>query len=100
MSEGPGGPGLVPRRPRVFELHFFSGLAYGEIAAALDISGATVEPDLRFARAWLRKDLAPGACSGVDGGGHRRKHPISATFGPRRCLLFPFWGKLHASLPT
>jgi len=46
-----------PRKARVLELHFFSGLTYEEISLALGISDATVDRDLRFARAWLQKEL-------------------------------------------
>ena len=45
------------RPARVIELRYFGGLSYGEIAAALGISKATVERDLRFARAWLLTEL-------------------------------------------
>lgn len=41
------------RKARVVELHYFGGCTYDETARALDISPATVERDLRLARAWL-----------------------------------------------
>lgn len=40
------------RKADVLELHFFGGLTYAEISAALTISEATVDRDLRFAKAW------------------------------------------------
>jgi RNA polymerase sigma factor (TIGR02999 family) len=46
-----------PRKARVIELHYFAGLNYDEIAAALDIGVATVNRDLRFAKAWLHQRL-------------------------------------------
>ncbi len=46
-----------PRKARVVELHYFAGLNYDEIAEALSISAATVDRDLRFAKAWLFADL-------------------------------------------
>ena len=46
-----------PRKARVIELHYFGGLNYDEIAATLDVGVATVNRDLRFAKAWLRKRL-------------------------------------------
>ncbi|MCH9649479.1 MAG: sigma-70 family RNA polymerase sigma factor [Deltaproteobacteria bacterium] len=46
------------RKARVLELHFFAGLSYAETALALDISEATVDRDLRFARAWLQRELS------------------------------------------
>ena len=45
------------RPSRVVELHYFGGLSYGEIALELEISEATVDRDLRFARAWLGREL-------------------------------------------
>lgn len=49
------------RKARVVELHYFGGLQYDEIASTLEISEATVDRDLRFARAWLYSDLRPSA---------------------------------------
>jgi RNA polymerase sigma factor (TIGR02999 family) len=46
-----------PRKARVIELHYFGGLNYDEIAEALELSVATVNRDLRFARAWLHDRL-------------------------------------------
>lgn len=45
------------RSSRVIELHYFGGLSYREIAEVLDLSEATVDRDMRFARAWLRREL-------------------------------------------
>ena len=44
---------LDPRKSRVVELKFFGGLTTEEIAAVLEVSGATVEREWAFARAWL-----------------------------------------------
>ncbi len=38
-------------------LHFFGGLTFDETAEALGISAATVDRDLRFAKAWLANEL-------------------------------------------
>jgi RNA polymerase sigma factor (TIGR02999 family) len=46
------------RQAEVVELSYFGGLTQPEIAALLDISPATVDRDLRHARAWLRRELA------------------------------------------
>jgi len=46
-----------PRKVRVVELHFFVGLGYEEIARVLEISPATVDRDMRFAKAWLKSRL-------------------------------------------
>ncbi len=55
------------RKARAIELHYFAGLNYDEIADALQVSVATVDRDLRFAKAWLLADLGdegPGPASG------------------------------------
>ncbi len=46
------------RKGRVVELHFFGGLGYEEIARILGVSLSTVRLDMRFAKAWLRKELS------------------------------------------
>lgn len=46
------------RKAKVIELHFFGGLTYAETSAALDISEATVDRDLRVAKAWLGEQLS------------------------------------------
>ena len=43
------------RSARVLELTVFAGLPREAIAALLEVSVATVDRDLRFARAWLRR---------------------------------------------
>ncbi|MEO1369232.1 MAG: ECF-type sigma factor [Acidobacteriota bacterium] len=48
-----------PRRARLLELQLFAGLTYGEMAEALGCSEATVHRELRLARAWLHRQLAP-----------------------------------------
>lgn len=50
---------LDERKSRVLELRLFSGLTIDETAAVLDISHATVERDLKMARAWLSNALRP-----------------------------------------
>lgn len=47
------------RKSRVVELSFYGGLTYDEIAEVLDISPATVDRELRFAKAWLYRELNP-----------------------------------------
>lgn len=46
------------RKARIVELHYFGGLKYDEMAAALGVSEATVHRELRFSRAWLKDRLA------------------------------------------
>ena len=53
-----------PRQAEVVELCHFGGLIYPEIGRMLGISEATVDRDLRHARAWLRREMltaTPGA---------------------------------------
>ena len=45
------------RKARVVELHYFGGLNYDETAVAIGASPATVDRDLRLAKAWLRREL-------------------------------------------
>jgi len=45
------------RKCQVVELHFFAGLTYDEMSAALGISAATVDRELRMAKAWLYREL-------------------------------------------
>ncbi|MEJ2418726.1 MAG: ECF-type sigma factor [Exilibacterium sp.] len=47
------------RASRVFELYTFGGLQRGEISETEHISTATVDRDLRFAKAWLISRLCP-----------------------------------------
>ena len=46
------------RKGRLVELIYFGGMTYDEVAAALDISPATVHRELRLAKAWLHRDLS------------------------------------------
>jgi RNA polymerase sigma factor (TIGR02999 family) len=55
---------LSERQSKVVEYRFFGGLAYEEIAAALDVSVPTVKRDWRLARAWLTRELAASSTSG------------------------------------
>lgn len=48
------------RSARAVELHYFGGLTYREIGEVLEVSEATVDRDLRLARAWLYKELRGG----------------------------------------
>lgn len=49
---------LDERQSKAVELRYFAGLKVDEIAVALETSVATVERDLRKAKAWLRVALA------------------------------------------
>ncbi|MCB1035119.1 MAG: sigma-70 family RNA polymerase sigma factor [Acidobacteria bacterium] len=55
---------LDPRKARAIELSVFGGFTADEAAQALGVSRPTLERDLRFAKAWLGRELhgpAPGA---------------------------------------
>lgn len=58
---------LDERQARAVEMRFFSGMSIEEIAAAMGISTATVERELRTARIWLMRRL-----SGERAEGHRQ----------------------------
>ena len=45
------------RKSKLVELYFFGGLNYDEAAAVLEVSPATIDRDLRFAKAWLHQEL-------------------------------------------
>jgi RNA polymerase sigma factor (TIGR02999 family) len=46
-----------PRKSTIVELHFFGGLSYDETAAAIGVSSATIDRELRLAKAWLKVEL-------------------------------------------
>ena len=47
------------RAAQVLELHYFAGLSIDEISAALAIATSTIDRDLRFARAFLKRNVEP-----------------------------------------
>ncbi|MGD9841711.1 MAG: ECF-type sigma factor [Steroidobacteraceae bacterium] len=47
------------RLASTLELHYFGGLTCPELAQALEISEATVNRQLRLAKAWMLKELSP-----------------------------------------
>jgi RNA polymerase sigma factor (TIGR02999 family) len=51
---------LDERKCRAVELKYFGGLTIAEIGEALGASVPTVVRDIRFAEAWLRKEMSPG----------------------------------------
>ncbi len=53
------------RKSQVIELRFFGGLTIAETASALALSTATVERDLRAAKAWLATTLGPRVQRGL-----------------------------------
>lgn len=48
---------LDEQKSDILVLHYFGGLTYEETAAALDLSPATIDRSLRFAKAWLANEL-------------------------------------------
>ncbi len=48
---------LDPRKARVVEMRYFLGLTTAKVAEAMEISLATAERDLQFARGWLYREL-------------------------------------------
>lgn len=59
---------LDPRQGQLVELRFFGGLSVDEAAEALQVSAATVKREWSTARAWLLRELGPGAGSSSDAG--------------------------------
>jgi RNA polymerase sigma factor (TIGR02999 family) len=48
------------RKSDIVELHYFGGLSNDQVAEALGISRATVQRELRLAKAWLNRELKKG----------------------------------------
>ena len=48
---------LDARKSDMLVLHYFGGMTYDETAVALDVSAATVDRELRLAKAWLANEL-------------------------------------------
>ena len=46
------------RKSEIIELIYFGGLTYEETGAALNLSAATIDRELRMAKAWLYRELA------------------------------------------
>ena len=46
------------RRARVLEMHYFGGLNYNEMSEVLGVASATLNRDLRAARAWLQARMS------------------------------------------
>lgn len=49
-----------PRPARALECRYFGGLTVEETAEALEVSARTVDRDLAFAHAWMRRELDAG----------------------------------------
>ena len=58
-----------PRKARAVELKFFAGLTLAEICEVLGVSHATVERDLKMAKAWLTRRLAASKTPSPQGRG-------------------------------
>src|SRR5260370_33567539 len=61
---------LEPRLAQVIEWHYFGGLTYDQIAAAVGTSAATVHPGIRLASAWSLTQNGgnqPPCCAGDHG---------------------------------
>lgn len=50
-----------PRKAEMLMLKYFAGLDHESIAAILNVSVPTLDRDLRFARAWLARELKGGS---------------------------------------
>lgn len=49
------------RKSKIVELYYFGGLNYDETAEVLQISAATVDRELRMAKAWLHRAISGSA---------------------------------------
>lgn len=50
---------MNPRLAELVELHYFGGLTYQELSETLKISEATVDREIRLAKAWILKEIRP-----------------------------------------
>jgi len=57
-----------PRKGRTVELRYFGGLNATEIGEVLGVAVATVQRDLRMARAWLMRELSDGSAPDTTAG--------------------------------
>ncbi|MFO7550427.1 MAG: ECF-type sigma factor [Haliea sp.] len=51
---------LDPRKAELIDLQVFGGLSFREMEEMTGLSSSTLDRDLRFARSWLKTQLAPG----------------------------------------
>lgn len=58
---------LDGRKAKVIELYYFAGLSCEDVADVLDISVTTVARDLRFAEAWLCREVSTDRARGAAG---------------------------------
>jgi RNA polymerase sigma factor (TIGR02999 family) len=49
---------IAPRQARTVELRYFGGMSVDEISEVMKISPRTIERDLDFAKAWLKRELS------------------------------------------
>jgi len=57
--------GNNPRLAEMVELHYFGGLTYQELSETLKVSEATVDREIRLAKAWILRQIRP----------HRNREP-------------------------
>jgi RNA polymerase sigma-70 factor, ECF subfamily len=58
--------GNNPRLAELVELHYFGGLTYQELSETLKISEATVDRELRLAKAWILRQIRPARARDSD----------------------------------
>jgi len=54
------------RLAEIVELHYFGGLTYQELSETLKISEATVDRELRLAKAWVLRQIKPHRAQAPD----------------------------------
>jgi RNA polymerase sigma factor (TIGR02999 family) len=54
------------RLAELVELHYFGGLTYQELSETLKISEATVDRELRLAKAWILRQIRPSKTREAD----------------------------------
>lgn len=56
-----------PRLAELVELHYFGGLTCQELSETLKVSEATIDRDVRLAKAWVLKEIRPGKSRNATG---------------------------------
>jgi RNA polymerase sigma factor (TIGR02999 family) len=55
------------RLAELLELHYFGGLTYQELSETLKVSEATVDREIRLAKAWVLKEIRPSRRGSAEG---------------------------------
>ena len=77
--------GNNPRLAEMVELHYFGGLTYQELSETLKVSEATVDREIRLAKAWILRQIRP----------HTAANPKPHDSGGTGKIVDPRWERLQ-----